>query len=72
MFYVLAGEVTFVLDGQTSVAGAGSFLRVPPGVEHDYRNDGSAAARALNVFVPGGFEIEMPKIVEWFAAQSVS
>ncbi len=72
MFYVLAGEVTFVLDGQTSVAGAGSFLRVPPGVEHDYRNDGSAAARIVNVFIPGGFEIEMPKIVEWFAAQSVS
>lgn len=72
MFYVLAGEVTFVLDGRTSVAAAGTFVRVPPSVEHDYRNDGTAEARILNVYIPGGFEVNMPEIVEWFAAQPVS
>lgn len=62
MFYVLAGEVTFVLDGQTT-------WRAPA------RSDGcplASSTRILNVFIPGGFEIEMPKIVEWLAAQSVS
>lgn len=66
-FYVLAGEVTFVLDGITTVAGPGAFVRVPPGAEHDYRNDGAVEARMLNFYVPGGFEQDMPMIVDWFA-----
>jgi mannose-6-phosphate isomerase-like protein (cupin superfamily) len=70
VFYVLSGAVTFVLDGAEFVSGAGSFVRVPPGVVHDYRNDGDEPARLLNVYVPGGFEAEMPAIVEWFAKRS--
>lgn len=69
VFVVIAGTVTFVLNGDTTTAGPGTFVRVPPGVEHDYRNDGAEPARLLNVFVPGGFEAEMPAIVEWFADQ---
>jgi len=43
--------------------GANRLLTDAP-ARHDYRNDGSAAARILNVFIPGRFEIEMPKNVE--------
>lgn len=69
VFMVLSGTVTFVLDGETTVARPGTFVRVPPGVEHDYRNDASEPARLLNLYVPGDFESEMPAIVEWFADQ---
>lgn len=34
---------------------------------HDFRNPAEEEAGLLNVFVPGGFERNMPAIVEWFA-----
>lgn len=68
IFYVLEGAVTFLLDGRSSVAEAGAFVRVPPGVDHAYRNDSDRPARLLNIYIPGGFEAEMGPIVAWFAA----
>ena len=70
VFFVLAGVATFVLDGEEITAGPGSFVRVPPGVEHDYRNDSASDVRLLNLYIPGGFEQEMPAIVEWFERAS--
>jgi len=67
VFFVLEGSVTFVLDGRVHVAAPGAFVRVPPGVEHGFANDGDVPARFLNIYVPGGFEDDMPSIVEWFA-----
>jgi mannose-6-phosphate isomerase-like protein (cupin superfamily) len=66
-FYVVSGRATFVLDGERVEAGPGTFVRVPPGVEHDYRNEGAEPVRLLNIYVPGGFEQEMPGISAWFA-----
>ncbi len=66
-FYVLEGTVTFHLDGRILEATPGTFVRVPPGVEHGFANDGDVPARFLNVYVPGGFEDDMPSIVQWFA-----
>jgi len=72
IFYVLSGTATFVLDGAIVTAGPGSFVRVPPNVLHDYRNDSDEPVRLLNVYVPGGFEQEMPGIVAWFAEHAPS
>jgi len=69
VFYVLEGVVTFWVGDRWVEAPAGSFLRAGKGVEHDFRNDGDVAARILNFYIPGGFERDMPKIVEWFAKQ---
>src|SRR5215204_5953792 len=55
-FYVLAGEVTFLIDGRTSVAPAGSFVFVPRGVLHTFWNEGAVPARQLTVFTPAGIE----------------
>ncbi|MCB9592664.1 MAG: cupin domain-containing protein [Sandaracinaceae bacterium] len=39
-FYVLEGEVTFVLeDGRKHTGGAGTFLHVPAGVAHGFQTD---------------------------------
>lgn len=67
VFYVLDGVITFWLDGERIDAPAGSFLRVPTGVTHDFANLGTVPARFLNIFIPGGFERDMPAIVDWFA-----
>ena len=55
-FYILEGEMTFVFGDDTAVAGPGTFVLVPPGVEHGFRNDGSGAVRMLNIHAPGGFD----------------
>ncbi len=69
IFYVLEGVMTFWVRDRWLEAPAGSFVRVGKGVEHDYRNDGEVPARMLNIYIPGGFEREMPAIVDWFAKQ---
>src|SRR4051812_37303893 len=56
-FYVLDGELTFLLaGGETLVAGPGTFVLIPPGVEHGLRNDGEVAVRMANIHAPGGFD----------------
>ena len=55
-FYILEGELTFGVDGEEVVAGPGTFVLVPPGVEHTFRNDGDAPVRMVNVHAPAGFD----------------
>ena len=50
-FYVLEGEVEFLQDGEWHRAGAGTFLSVPPNVEHGFRPCGSSF-RLLNFHTP--------------------
>lgn len=67
LFHVLEGKPDVLIGGEWITAGPGTFLRVPAGVTHDFRNRSGARAGLLNIFIPGGFEREMPGIVEWFA-----
>ena len=56
-FYVLEGELTFLLaGGETLAAGPGTFVLIPPGVEHGFRNDGEVPVRMLNIHAPAGFD----------------
>jgi mannose-6-phosphate isomerase-like protein (cupin superfamily) len=68
LFYVIEGTMTFLVGNQYVDAAAGTFLRIPSGVTHDFENRTAQRAGALNVFIPGGFEANMPAIVEWFRA----
>jgi len=55
-FYILDGEITFVVSGQELRAPAGTFVLIPPGVEHGFRNDTVHDARILNIHAPAGFD----------------
>ncbi|KAF0815051.1 hypothetical protein IGB42_00128 [Andreprevotia sp. IGB-42] len=66
IFYVLEGTVTFLLGERSIDAGKGAFIRVPAGVMHDFSNTSDARAGLLNIYIPGGFEADMPAIVDWF------
>ena len=72
IFYVLEGTMTFLVGGEKIVASKGAFLRVPAGVVHDFENNSTTRAGVLNIYIPGGFEQEMPTIVEWFKAKGPS
>lgn len=54
-FYVLEGELTFWVDGEVSVASAGSFAYGPKGLAHTFIVS-SELARFLLVTEPAGFE----------------
>ena len=55
-FYVLEGEMTFLIDGRTSSAPAGLFVFVPRGILHTFWNESAAPAKQLTVFIPSGIE----------------
>src|SRR5690606_29261200 len=46
-FYVLEGEITFSVNGQTIVASAGTFANMPIGSLHSFRNEIDRPARLL-------------------------
>lgn len=68
LFFVIQGTMTFQVDGRDVESPAGTFIRIPAGVMHGFENRSSERAGVLNVFIPGGFEAQMPAIVDWYAA----
>lgn len=69
IFLVLEGTPEFLLGDTWTPCPAGSFLRIPAGVTHDFRNQETTQARFFSVFLGDGFERDMPSIVDWFAAR---
>jgi mannose-6-phosphate isomerase-like protein (cupin superfamily) len=54
-FWILEGDVTFEVGGQTIPAGAGDFVFGPRGIPHRY-TVGPSGCRMLYIMTPGGFE----------------
>ncbi|OBF22730.1 cupin [Mycobacterium kubicae] len=57
-FYVLSGEIEFVVgpDDQVVRAGPGSAVWVPKSTRHAFRVVSDEDARVLNFYAPGGFD----------------
>ena len=55
-FYVLEGQLEFVIDGKTVRAMAGTVLAAPRGAIHAFPVAIGGRARFLNLHTPGGFE----------------
>jgi len=55
-FYVLEGEVKFLLGERTSIAKTGTFVRIPRGTRHSFCRVDKKSAKLLATFTPAGFE----------------
>lgn len=55
-FWLLEGELEFLTNGRTFMANAGSFVYVPKGTTHRFKNVGPQTARMLAAFTPAGIE----------------
>jgi quercetin dioxygenase-like cupin family protein len=55
-FYVLEGEIEFVLGDRIITATGGDYVNVPRGNVHRFHNAGSARARLILTFSPAGME----------------
>ena len=64
VFYVLEGCCSFLIGDQWTEAGKGTFLRIPAKTMHDFANRTDQKTGILNFYIPGGFERNMPPIVE--------
>jgi uncharacterized cupin superfamily protein len=66
-FYVLEGELTFLIDGRTTSAPAGSFVFVPRGILHTFWNENTEPAKQLTVFTPAGIEDYFEEVTQVMA-----
>jgi mannose-6-phosphate isomerase-like protein (cupin superfamily) len=55
-WYMLEGELSFLVGEETFVAGPGTFVMAPGGLPHANANLGSTSARYLVLLAPGGLE----------------
>jgi mannose-6-phosphate isomerase-like protein (cupin superfamily) len=55
-FFVMDDEIVFYLEGDEIRAPAGTFVLVPPGVEHTFANPTDHPVRILNIHAPAGFD----------------
>ena len=51
-FFVLDGEVDFVIGHETRRAGRGCFVAAPVGTRHGFRNPGDGTIRVFNLHAP--------------------
>src|SRR3712207_6312799 len=63
LFYVLEGEFDFFVGDRVVRLGPGSFVNVPPGVVHGFRNPGLAPARWLGIYSPGGLDRNFEEVM---------
>jgi mannose-6-phosphate isomerase-like protein (cupin superfamily) len=56
LFYVLEGDMRFLVGQEEMVAGPGTFIYLPHGTIHAWRPVGTGPVRQLVIFIPGGFE----------------
>ena len=55
-FYVLEGEITFQIGNERRVAGRGTFVHMPIGYQHAFKNETDQPAKMLISFIPAGLE----------------
>lgn len=55
-FFVIEGEVVFQLGDRRHIAPAGTYVNLPIGVPHCFRNETSSTARLLITVAPAGLE----------------
>jgi quercetin dioxygenase-like cupin family protein len=69
-FYVLEGEMTFLIAGEEHRAPAGSFIFIPRGVLHTFWNASDALTRQLTVFTPAGIEDYFAALTQLLTAEN--
>lgn len=66
MFYIISGVMDIKVNGHWASYPKGSFVMAPAGTPHDFRNSSDEPAWLLNFSTEGGYEENMPMIVDWF------
>lgn len=68
VFYVLDGTVSLCIEDSWLEAPKGSYVLIPGSTSHTFENRARERAGFISFNAPGGFEAQLPRIVEHFAA----
>jgi mannose-6-phosphate isomerase-like protein (cupin superfamily) len=68
VFYVLEGEMMFLIGERRVIEGAGGFVLVPAGTVHAFGNVGPSRSRHITILSPGAFEGYFEELAELRAA----
>ena len=66
IFYVIEGTVCLFVNEEWCDAERGTYALIPGGTPHSFENRGSVRCGFISLNFPGGFELKIPGIVEWF------
>jgi quercetin dioxygenase-like cupin family protein len=55
-FFVTAGRLGVMADGEWTTLGPGGYVEVPRGAVHTFRNDGAEEVRTITIYDVPGFE----------------
>lgn len=55
-FYIIEGDLAVTVGSERTVVGPGSFLNLPPGISHSFRNDSERPVRLIITVAPAGLE----------------
>ncbi len=67
VFYVIEGELAIYLEDRGWFrAVRGTYVYIPGGTEHGFENRSDDVAGFLAITTPGGFEKDLPGIVQYF------
>jgi quercetin dioxygenase-like cupin family protein len=65
VFWVLDGEIEFVVGDRVVIGKAGDVVHAPRGVVHGYKGAGDKPARAMLMAIPGDIEAMFNEIASW-------
>lgn len=69
LIFVLEGTASILLGEDWKPYKKGSFVAIPAGTQHGFRNDSGQRMGLLNIFLSGAYEAMMPQIQAMFAAR---
>ena len=55
-FYIIEGQIVFNVNGKRIEATPGTFVNVPPGIVHSFKNEKDKVAKMIVVLSPPGME----------------
>jgi mannose-6-phosphate isomerase-like protein (cupin superfamily) len=64
LYYILEGAYEIQCNGKVFMAESGAMAVLPRNIPHAFCNIGEMPARALTVFIPGGFDIFVQELNE--------
>jgi mannose-6-phosphate isomerase-like protein (cupin superfamily) len=64
VYYILEGALEMEAGRDHFTAAAGALVVIPRKVPHKFRNSGTIPARALMIFLPGGFDDMLQQLRE--------
>ena len=54
-FYIMEGEMDFIIDGEVKKIGKGQSVDIPPDTLHTFKNVGTSVCKWVNIHSPKGF-----------------